>query len=218
MMSGKFNGRWFLGGDLGVVRAAVFYIVTRQRSAWHGSWSSRYKGPTSLNPSLRESMAVAERWRAQGSQFSIQEVPGLLVLPKSKLYGIALVEFHSNNSFGRWIVDESILRVGAPAEGLLNRLTVDGQWDGPIPLDDSFVSGRVEDIDGIRLVSEKTTFRAWSSNFEGADAPISWQFKPGRHIADGVRKIESEFMRINESGTKEDEIGVARRGNLHALN
>lgn len=62
------------------VRAARLYLLTRERNAWHNTTSRRYKGPASLTASLEQAKREAERWRAQGSSFTIQQVPAVLLI------------------------------------------------------------------------------------------------------------------------------------------
>lgn len=181
---------------LAYLSIGVFYIVTRERSAWWGYESRIYQGPTSLTVTLDAAKQVAENWRQRGSQFTIQEIPGLVI--ETELSRVVLVEFHSDNSFGKW--DRSkrdVLRNGTPARQLLGALGPLGYWRGEAPSEWSFVSGLLEAGDSEKEVKPRTRFRAWVSEFFGATEPIWWSQEKGRHKSAGVRAIRTEYVDVN---------------------
>lgn len=174
----------------------VFYIVTRQRNAWWGIESRNYQGPTSLTVTLDAAKQVAESWRQRGSQFTIQEIPGLVV--ETEHSRVVLVEFHSNNSFGKWDrAERSVLKSGTLVRQLLGALGPMGYWRGAAPSEESFVSGLLDADDSAKDVRPRTRFRAWMSEFDGPTEPIWWRQEKGRHKSAGVRTIWAEYLEVN---------------------
>jgi len=182
------------------VMPAALFIVTRQRNAWHGTESRQYKGPTSLTTTLSAAKKVGEGWRRQGSQFTIQEIPGLLIASHHSRY--ALVEFHSSNSFGTWRGDPvEYLRPGIPLRSVLDAfLDFTGyysKWTAPRPSPDSLVSRRLQEGEIPLLLEPGANLRAWSSEFIGADYLIYWREQKGRHKPDGTLKIADTFLELS---------------------
>lgn len=172
--------------------AASFFLVTRQRNAWWGTTSRQYRGPVSLNASLGEAKEVAERWRKQGSQFSIQEVPGLVLEGR---FRIAIVEFHSENSFSSWDPTAKCpIGAGESLSRVCEVLEI-GVWWRPRPDRNSMVRGLLADRDEPAPITPGQTFRTWSSAFYGADFSIHWVENRGRHRANGTVEVA---RRLNE--------------------
>lgn len=178
------------------LNASVFYVVTRERNAWRGVESRQYQGPTSVTSTLDAAKQLAESWRQRGSQFTIQEIPGLEI--ETELSRLALVEFHSDNSFGRWDPTKSdVLKLGTPARNLLEALGPSGQWRGVVPSEESFVSGELAAEDAPKEVKPRTRFSAWEAEFDGPGEPIWWRQRKGRHKSAGVRAIVTAYSKVN---------------------
>lgn len=174
----------------------VFYLVTRQRNAWRGTVSRQYKGPTSLSTTLDEAKLVAERWRAQGSSFTIQELPGLVIETGNRRIG--MVEFHTESSFGAWDRDgRQLLKKGTTLAKALHSLESRRRWVPGRPRSGSFVLGQLDEADIPVSVKPSTKFKAWSSWFPGGFYPISWAAHDGRYVPDGVLAIRRAFVAIN---------------------
>lgn len=167
---------------------AYFYITTRQRNAWWGTESRQYRGRTSLTCTLAAAKEVAEGWRAMGSAFTIQQVPGLHVM--SEWRDIGLVEFHTSDSYSAWDVSRAdAIRPGAPLPQVLDALGPEGLWRGVVPSGHSFVSGVLDGEETPQPLGPRATFRAWSSRSYGGDHLLGWSEHDGRHRATGVRRI-----------------------------
>ncbi len=172
---------------------AYFYITTRERNAWHSTTSRQYRGPTSLTCTLAGAKKVAEGWRAQGSAFTIQQVPGLHV--QSEWTDLGLVEFHSDDSYSHW--DGSYaqaIRSGQRLRDVLDALGPLGHWRGVAPSTHSFVSGVLDGDDVAEPLGARATFRAWSSHSFGGDFVLGWTERTGRHKSPGVRRIAKLAM------------------------
>ena len=180
--------REFRDEHLSRIVPAYFYITTRERNAWWGSESRQYRGLASLTCTLAAAKKVAEGWRAQGSAFTIQQVPGLHVM--SEWTDLGLVEFHSNDSFAKWdSTNASKLRAGTPLSTVLDALGPLGEWRGVAPSTHSFVSGVLESDDVVTPLGPRASFAAWTSFSQGGDYRLGWNERPGRHKAPGVRNI-----------------------------
>lgn len=183
----------FEGEHLSRIAPAYFYVTTRERNAWWGTTSRQYRGPASLTCSLAAAKKVAEGWRAQGSAFSIQQVPGLHVMSEWK--DIGLVEFHTNDSFSAWDVSRAeAIQPGQLMRDVLDSLGPLGQWRGVAPSAHSFVSGVLDGDDVAKPLGARASFRAWSSYSHGGDYWLGWSEQPGRHKAPGVRRIAKLTM------------------------
>lgn len=192
-------------GTLQTLVAARFYIVTRQRNAWHSTTSNDYKGPLSLASSFWDARMVAERWRTQGSQFTIQEIPGLVFGSESARY--ALVDFYNNNSFQAWVGKPSVyMKIGTPLQKVVDGFTwwfSFDNWRPFKPAISSLVFRALRDDEQPERATPNRVFRAWSSVFYGPDTHISWVEHPGRHRSTGTIRIVRSFQRANRTSQKE---------------
>ena len=180
--------RDFEGEHLARIAPAYFYITTRERSAWWGTTSKQYRGPTSLTCTLAAAKKVAEGWRAQGSAFTIQQVPGLHVM--SEWTDLGLVEFHTSDSYSTWDpAHAGDIKAGKPLRDVLDALGPVGHWRGTPPSPHSFVSGVLDGEDVAEPLGARATFRAWSSYSFGGNYLLGWTEQPGHHKATGVRRI-----------------------------
>lgn len=179
--------RDFEGEKLTRIVPAYFY-TTRERNAWHSTTSRQYRGPTSLTCTLAGAKKVAESWRAQGSAFTIQQVPGLHV--QSEWTDLGLVEFHSDDSYAGWDGSHAqAIRSGERLRDVLDALGPLGHWRGVAPSTHSFVSGVLDGEDVAERLGARAIFRAWSSYSVGGNHMLGWTEQTGRHKAIGVRRI-----------------------------
>ncbi|MCT9002963.1 hypothetical protein [Microbacterium memoriense] len=184
----EVNYRDLDGEHLSRIVPAYFYITTRERNAWHSTTSRQYRGQTSLTCTFAGAKKVAEGWRAQGSAFAIQQVPGLHLM--SEWADVAIVEFHTNDSYSAW--DHSYAEALQPGSGLrdvLNALGAAGHWRAIPPSAHSFVTGVLDADEVAEPLGARAVFRAWSSLSLGSDYVLGWSEHPGRHKAPGVRRI-----------------------------
>ncbi|APZ33274.1 hypothetical protein [Microbacterium aurum] len=164
------------------------YVTTRQRNAWHGTASLHYRGPISLSCTLSEAQAVAEDWRAQGSTFSIEQVPGLHLM--SEWSDVIIVEFHSDISFLAWDQSQSDqIRRGAAMTDAIDALGTPGRWRSPRPSEQSFIARLLQPEEAPIPLGSRARFMAWSSVSHGGGYALEWNAHPGRHNASGVRRI-----------------------------
>lgn len=165
-----------------------FYITTRERNAWHATTSRQYRGPASLTCTLEGAQRVAEGWRAQGSAFTIQKVPGLHL--QSEWSDLGLVEFHTSDSYSGWDHSHSSgVQSGQELRDVLDALGPFGRWRGVAPSPHSFVSAILDGEDVVEPLGPRAMFRAWSSYSHGGGCMLGWFEHTGRHKAAGVRKV-----------------------------
>ena len=175
---------------------ASLFVVTRQRTAWWGTESRQYRGPASLESSFRDADTVAESWRARGSAFTIQEVPALIAYSDERR--VAIVEFHSDSSFGQLYLNEltrKSLRAGTPIANAIRVLTSSENWKEPRPDDHSFISRRLRDDESVTALASTGNLRKWDSIFNAGQ--MSWIAGAGRHRSEGARAVRRAFLNAN---------------------
>lgn len=178
------------------VEGVVYFLVMRDRFAW-GHEVRHYRRETSLTTTRQAARRVAEGWRSAGSNFTILQVPGLLLTTEQ--HRIALTEFHTGDSYSGWdSAGRNVLRVGTAIDTVIAALGFDGTWSRRRrPSRESFVSRIIDDDPAPEPLSDSDSFRVMTSTFSGATKPITWDHRPGWHNSNGVRRIVSEFGRVN---------------------
>ena len=189
-------------GLLGV-KPVLLFVVTRGRNAWHSTWVRNYQGPASLVGSLRAAKALAEQQRVQGSVFYIREVPGLTLLTEEGPLG--LVEFHSDNCFGKWDVDQGaeVLRLGAPIASVLHALGPQGLWNTPVPSRHSFISGS-SGWHSLMKLPPRRPLKSWFSQSAGGNYMLNWLEHPSEYSRRGVNRIFRMFEKLNPQEERTD--------------
>ncbi|WP_284126415.1 hypothetical protein [Parerythrobacter aestuarii] len=79
----------------------LFYVI-RGRNAWHSTWVTHYFAEC-MHDSIRTAKDRAEKWREQGSVFTIREQPALAFRSKQGL--VLITEINTQLPLGRWIKD-----------------------------------------------------------------------------------------------------------------
>lgn len=196
-----------LRSELLGISPVLLYVITRGRNAWHSTWVENYSGPTALVADFASAATLAEKRRKQGNVFYIEQVPGLLL--KSSIAPIALVEFHSNNCFGKWDVEGAAdrLELGTPIAAVLNALGPHGMWRGRPPSKHSFISG-IADWQPLTPMPPRTPIKRWTSQSVGRDYRLNWNKYLSRYSRQGINKIVKAFERVNP---ERDRAAAARK-------
>lgn len=194
----------------------IMYLLSTGRNAWHGTWSARYKGPTSLHFTLAEAKKAAERDRVQGTVFIIEQVPVLAFRCQT---GIAYcVEFHSQESFKMldWDGEMEFLKIGAAMPDMMDVFSKPDRsaWKSPRPNQDSFVT-RVFDLVGtVDHSTGKTTpllaepmpsnskLSQWKSYPDGTGYYMGWTPAESERELSSIQKVIDRFDKLNSPKLK----------------
>jgi hypothetical protein len=111
-------------------KAGSLYYLYRGRNAWHSTWVTHYFDG-SVSSSMRSVRELAEKWRAQGSAFTIREQPALICHTDAGL--LAITQINTERPLGNLAK-----RRGAPAA--LAELHVRLSSNGPTTTVEQFAS------------------------------------------------------------------------------
>lgn len=178
------------------LEAVVLYVVLEVRDLWGTTTQRSYAGASALQVRLEAAKVEAERQRSPGASFEIEEVPGLLLASADR--SIAMVDFHSANSFGEWDIAEArnLLRRGVDIERVLDSFAATGIWtERPNP--DSLIRVELGGPDAPKRVTGAISFWKWKSMPFGSHRPMTWREDRAKYQADGVRAVRAAFARIN---------------------
>jgi hypothetical protein len=183
------------------VKPARLYVVIRGRNAWHSTWVQNYSGPYALSVSFHAAAAHAERRRKQGSVFYISEVPGIAL--QSEEGPVALVEFHSDNCFGKWDLSAGVdyLQLGTPIGAVMRSLGPYGHWRGRIPSKHSFITGKAN-WGSVALLEARKPLKRWQSRSVGGQYALDWEQYRSRYTRAGVNKVIRAFEAVNPEGER----------------
>ena len=197
-----YDNQKMLTAPLLGVKGVLVYLLLRGRNAWHTTWIRNYRGPAALYASLDEAKAAAEDQRVQGSVFYIRELPALSLL--SEVGPVVLVEFHSDNCFGRWQPrsPESLLQLGTPLGELMHSLGPSGEWRPPVPSEHSFVAGRAKFSTLVHLPARRP-FVTRVSAYNGPRFYLRWLEVPNSTSRRGVNAIVKIFKFGNAESERE---------------
>lgn len=187
--------------SLTALRGTRFYVVTRTRNAWHATTVKHYRGETSLNETFFAATVAAEGWRAQGSTFVIEQVPGILLVGETTR--VAMVEFHSSSSFSGWaLTNAPVLKRGVSLRHAAEALGANSSWETPRPDAASWVSGlprkRLSILDAADYRPESlgsAHFMQWTSYVD--EGSLAWHRHIGRHDGSGVRRVVRAYRQVN---------------------
>jgi hypothetical protein len=83
--------------NIAEIKAGTLYYVYRGRNAWHATWVTHYHDGC-MCTSLTTARQIAERWRAQGSVFTIREQPTLILTTDAGTF--AITEINTQRPLG----------------------------------------------------------------------------------------------------------------------
>lgn len=84
------------------ITGGVIYFVSTGRNAWHGTWSQRYSADC-MYTLLGFAKAYAERKRAPGTVFEIEQLPCLVV--RSSVETLLITEINSKNPLSAYSIN-----------------------------------------------------------------------------------------------------------------
>lgn len=189
--------------DLLTLSATRLFVTVRLRSAWQGTTSNIYQGPSSLEDTLARAKTVAEDWRAQGSYFYIHEVAALIV--GTSVGPVACVDFHGAKPFTKWVDTnaEFTLKIGAPARHILKSLGRFGSWKSPVPSEHSFIQGKCYWVD-YPEISE--SFSVHKSIARGGDYRLGWQTTDREQSLEGIESVLGAFSTVNDDVVRREAV------------
>lgn len=82
------------------VETARVALLIAGRNAWHSTWVSRYRTTSAMFGDVKAAKRAAEPLRKQGTQFSVREVPALVL--RSWASTLVLLDFHTENCFASY--------------------------------------------------------------------------------------------------------------------
>jgi hypothetical protein len=101
----RFSG--LAAAEIKRFKAGSLYYLYRGRNAWHSTWVTHYFDG-SVSASMWDVRELAEKWRAQGSAFTIREQPALICETDAGL--LAITQINTERPLGNLTK-----RRGAPA-------------------------------------------------------------------------------------------------------
>jgi len=129
------NDHEFLDSKLLNLQGVTLYLLSTGRNAWHSTWSERYRRDAALFSTFNSAKAAAEKSRNRGTTFEIEQYPGLAFFSVAGV--VALVEFHSKQSFSKLKLEEigDRLKVGTPLRDAIAPFTeaTSAFWNSPFP-------------------------------------------------------------------------------------
>lgn len=116
---------------------------------------------------------------------------------------VAVVEFHSRNSFVQWdsVRGSDVLRLGTPIGTVLRAFGADGFWRRPEPSPHSLISGKAE-WGSLSPLPTRAQLRRWESESNGAGRPLSWRKYPANKSRQGVNKIIGVYEAVNSEADR----------------
>jgi hypothetical protein len=188
-----------LSAPLLTVTAVQAYVLIRGRNAWNSTWVQNYKGTGAVHLTLAEAKNAAEAQRVQGSVFYIRQVPALAL--NSSEGTVLLVEFHSDNCFGKWDAKKGAekLLIGTPMDQVITVLGRCSLWKAPVPSIHSFIAVKAE-WDVPETMPARASFKRWVSDSVGPKYYLNWSEYPSDKSRGGVNAIIRAFGKINEAG------------------
>jgi hypothetical protein len=185
-----------LRAPLLTVTAVQAYVLIRGRNAWNSTWVQNYMGTGAVYLTLVEAKKAAEAQRVQGSVFYIRQIPAMAL--NSTEGSVLLVEFHSDNSFGKWDTKNGAdeLVIGTPLSQVITALGRGGLWKTPVPSKHSFITVKTG-WDTLETVPPRGSFTRWTSQSQGPNYYLKWNEYSGRYSRGGINAIIRTFNSIN---------------------
>ena len=188
----------FLDSELKSLKCVTLYLLSTGRNAWHSTWSTRYQKSAALFSTFDGAKQVAETARNRGTTFKITQYPGLAFYSMEGV--VALVEFHSNPTFGK-LKQESIyqnLSIGTPIRDAIAPFAkVDKLfWNPPFPSQDSFVNLKSDLAENFEPHVQPSYMKSWNSVASGSNYYLGWH-ETTKPTTTPIEKIMKEYEEAN---------------------
>lgn len=188
----------FLDSELKSLKCVTLYLLSTGRNAWHSTWSTRYQKSAALFSTFEAARNTAETARNRGTTFKITQYPGLAFFSLEGV--VALVEFHSNPTFGK-LKQEFIyeyLSIGTPIrDAIAPFVKVDKQfWNPPFPSQDSFVNLKSDLAENLEPNLQPSYLKSWNSVASGSNYYLGWH-ETTKPTTTPIEKIMKEYEEAN---------------------
>jgi hypothetical protein len=192
------NDRELLDSKLLNLQGVILYLLSTGRNAWHSTWSERYRRDAALFSNLDSAKAAAEISRNRGTTFEIEQYPGLAFFSAAGI--VALVEFHSKQSFSKLKIEDigERLKVGTPLRDAIapfNEATNEF-WNTPFPSESSFVDVKSELAEEFEPLINHPYLKKWGSVASGSNYYLGWNEK-SKPEETPITRILGEFTYQN---------------------
>ena len=174
-------------------------MLSRGRNAWRSTWVRHYQGPTAMFSTVESAKSAAEPLRGPGNVFYIAEAPALVL--RGIRLSCVLVDFHADNSFGKYMGASVRAGQGRLRPGMLLRQAVagfnhqSGNWVGPLPSKHSLRTGQVRDVRNSEALAGRRLL-ARSSFAQGVNYRLGWDLQPTRFSRRGVNAVVKAFAAL----------------------
>jgi hypothetical protein len=180
----------------------VVHYITEGRNAWHNHWSKKYMDESAFTITLDEAEANVERWRIQGSTFTIRHLPCAVFA--SARYSLCLAEINTPNPLLRYGLGK-LGSLGVP----LHQLCMMFQ-----PLTRNSTIRLVTLRKDVARYSEPQLM--WRSRSRGGGFPLRWvrlNTNPGQQdITQITRFVDACDVRIKRSHSAQAVESASRSG------
>jgi hypothetical protein len=187
-----------LDSKLKNMKGVTLYLLSTGRNAWHSTWSERYRSDAALFATFDQAKAVAEKSRNKGTTFEIEQCPGLAFY--SIVGVVALVEFHSEQSFGKLKLDtiSNRLEVGTMIRDAIDpfKAATGEYWDTPFPSENSFIAVKSDLAEEFEPLPVPHYLRKWGSVALGSNYYLGWNEK-SKPAETPIDRILGEFTDQN---------------------
>ena len=192
------NDHEFLDSKLLNLQGVTLYLLSTGRNAWHSTWSERYRRDAALFSTFNSAKAAAEKSRNRGTTFEIEQYPGLAFFSVAGV--VALVEFHSKQSFSKLKLEEigDRLKVGTPLRDVIApfREATSAFWNSPFPSESSFVEVKSDLAEEFEPLSNPSYLKKWRSVASGSNYYLGWNEK-SKPEENPITRILGEFTDQN---------------------
>ncbi|MCD9152938.1 hypothetical protein [Aeromicrobium duanguangcaii] len=185
-----------LSSELLDVRIHQFYVLLKNRNAWHSTTSRRYDGAEGLFTTSADAKHAAEALRSRGSWFTVLSVPAISLV--AELGAMGLADHHALNSFGKWDREKggAFLRVGTPLKQTLAAFEVDGLWRSRVN-EHSLIAGTLERVTAHDLLEQDPAWVSWDSYSHGSGYYMGWTERQNHYDTSAVESIRYQFESVN---------------------
>jgi hypothetical protein len=201
-----------LDSELRLFKPVMLYFLFTGRNAWHSTWSERFTKHHAIFPSLRQAKLQAERERAKGTSFGIEQTPGLAFF--SRVGTVCIAEFQSSPTFEKldFSRDNLDLKIGSKISEVIKPFLKPGEefWKKPFPHLNSFIVAKAEPHERFEVIEHSLKLRKWHSSSFGGNYFLGWHEREFSKL-DPVFKLDILFRGQNmehELAASEAELAI----------
>lgn len=196
----KFTPKEKERGEITRAESGTIYYLIEGRNAWHSTWVQTY-GKNCMHTDLKTAKKFAEKNRINGSVFTIQELPCLVL--RTSLKTVVITEINNNKILENHILmleKENIAkkdlhslqkRCSDVSEMVKSFFPESFFWRRKVRKDNSIMVLEHQNSD-IKIHKEKHGHSALSSVSHGGDFPLNW-------VSSSVRTIKTPPSNISKN-------------------